>query len=630
MKQSLQSYAGLLSVSALACASFIACGGLDGRNVTRGEDEPVGGETASAGQGTGNSSAGGSEANGGEPGNPFGGNLGEGGVPVIDGPPEVLKVDPLDKAKDGQPTGAVSLLFSEGLDAATVISDNIKIMDGTTEVVGELSYEGVIATFTPSHRLSLLASYDVSVSQGVTDAAGQALNAPFASIFTVREGAWSKQTQTFDDQDMWGGDQESATDALGNTLVVWSRRDANGIVSLFARWYRATTGWQAEVPLEDLTDSCFSPRVAVSPEGDAVVAWFKSDANGNVRTLARRFVNGAWEPTELDLAPMAEAFNSYVEAPAVAIGGGQVVVSWISAPYTSPPFQQYYTLNQTASPLEGPWPDYPSNVFGAYYTSDHAEDLRRPTLTIDAKGNAISVFGYNSVTATEAGVYYSRKAATGSWQPAVKLPGSSLPEFGPFVVSDGDGAMAVWSTYDVMTAKYNVMASRYTKAKQFTTAVPIGDPDLKGYVSLGTGRNLASNGQSFFASWSQTVGASTNVYATRYDIATSKWDAPPTVVSDGEAITGGNMSIGVDGHGNALATFEQEGGVNGYRLMFARYTASDAAWAAATVLAEDGGRPILGVAENGVASVLFGSGARQGHGFPGVGATVAGQFRIFR
>jgi hypothetical protein len=631
MKQSLQRYAGFFSISLLACASFVACGGLDGRNVTRGPDEPIGGDTASAGQGTGNSSAGGSESNGGEPGNPFGGNLGEGGVPVVDGPPEVVNVDPRDKAKDAQPTDAVSLLFSEGLDAATVVSDNIKIMDGTTEVEGELSYEGVIATFAPSHRLSLLASYDVSVSQGITDAAGQALKAPFASKFTVRDGAWSKQTQAFDDQDMWAGDHDSATDAQGNTLVVWSRRDENGVVNLFARWYRATTGWQAEVPLEDLTDTCFYPRVAVSPEGDAVVAWFKSDADGNVRTLARRFVNGTWEPTALDVAPMGtDVFNTYSDGPAVAIGGGQVVVSWISIQYVPSPFRQDYTLYQTASPLEGAWPDYATGVFGAYYTFAHQEDVRKPRLTVDAKGNAISVFGYNSVTATDVGVYYSRKAATGSWQYAIKLPGSSLPDSGPFVVSDGDGAMAVWSTYDTMTTKYSVLASRYTKAKQFASPVLISDPDLKDYLIMSTGRNLASNGKNFFASWSQSVGASRNVYATRYDIATSKWDALPTVVSDGEAITGGDASIGVDGHGNALVAFDQEGAQNGYLLMFARFTATTGTWAAPALLAEDShnySNPILNVADNGVGSVLFRGGGREG---PGAGPVVGGQFKIFR
>jgi hypothetical protein len=306
------------------------------------------------------------------------------------------------------------------------------------------------------------------------------------------------------------------------------------------------------------------------------------------------------------------------------------VVSWVSIHYVPSPFQQDYTLYQTASPLEGAWPDYPTGVFGTYYTFAHPEDVRRPRLTVDAKGNAISVFGYNSVTATDAGVYYSRKAATGSWQYAVKLPGSTLPDSGPFVVSDGDGAMAVWSTYDTMTTKYSVMASRYTKAKQFTTPVPIGDPDLKDYMIMSTGRNLASNGKSFFASWSQSVGASRNVYATRYDIATSKWDALPTVVSDGEAITGGDTAIGVDGHGNALVAFDQEGAQNGYLLMFARFTATTGTWAAPALLAEDGhnySNPILNVADNGVGSVLFKGGGREG---PGAGPVVGGQFKIFR
>ena len=637
MKQSSQSYVGLFSVTVVTCALFAACGGLDGRKITRGPDESsVGGrETSpSGGQGAGDSpSAGGSEANpGGAPAaNPFGGEVGNGGAPVIDGPPEVLKVDPANKAVDGEPDGNVSLLFSEGLDEATVTSDNIKVMDGSTEVDGKLSYTGVIATFEPAARLSLLTPYDVSVSQGITDVGGQALKAPFASQFTVREGIWSKQTQAFTDQTTWGGDQGAATDAQGNTLVVWSRRDANGLPSLFARWYRVTVGWQPEVALEASTDNCYSPRVAVSRDGDAVVAWFCSDASGNIKVFARRFVNGGWEASALNVAPMsAETFNIDGGPPVVAIGGGQVVVSWFSVRYVSSPFEEDYQLEQTATTLEGVWPDYASSVFSTYYTFAHTESLSSPSVTLDAKGNAISIFSYNAVAAADAGVYYSRKAASGSWQYATKISGSTLPDNGPMVVSDGDGAMAAWTTYDSTTTKYRVMASRYTKGKQFASPVLIGDPDLTDYPIMSGGRNLVSNGKAFFAGWSQSVGASRNVYATRYDIATSKWDALPTVVSDGEAITGGSASLGIDGHGNALMAFDQQGAQGGSLLMFARFTASDSTWGAPQLLAEDGhnySNPILNVAENGVGSVVFRGGAREGSGAsPVVGA----QFRIFR
>jgi hypothetical protein len=641
MKQFSQSFVGLFSLSLLACASFVACGGLDDRNVTRGPDEAVAGDTSSAGQGAtgagagaGNGSggagaaAGGAEAQGGEPGNPFGGNLGEGGAPVVDGPPEVLKVDPADAADDAQPTGDLSLLFSEGLDAATVTSDTIKIMDGTTEVEGELSYEGVIATFAPSRRLSLLASYDVSVSPGITDTGGQALKAPFASRFTVREGAWAKQTQAFDDQGSWVNEHDSGTDAQGNTLVVWLRTDMNGIYGVFARWYRPTTGWQAEVALSDLTDTCQYPRVVVSPEGDAAVVWLKSDVNSNWRTIARRFVNGAWEPKALDVAPLSgDVFNSNNGAPAVAIGGGQVAVSWINVQYSPTLLRHDYILYQTAVALEGAWPDFPTGVFNTYRTSAHPEELRQATLAIDAKGNAISAFAYDAVTA-DAGVYYSRKAVGGSWQYAVKIPSSTLPNDGPFLVSDGDGAMAVWGTFNASN-QFQVVSSRYTKAKQFAAPVPISDPDLKSSVSMKTRGHLVSNGKSFFATWVQAVGASRNAYATRYDIAKGSWDALPTVVSDGAAIVYNSASIGVDSHGNALVAFDQES--PGSRLlMSARFTASNGAWAAPTLLAPDGlnySEPIVSVAANGVASVLFEGGGRTSNS---IGPILGGLFRIFR
>jgi hypothetical protein len=265
-------------------------------------------------------------------------------------------------------------------------------------------------------------------------------------------------------------------------------------------------------------------------------------------------------------------------------------------------------------------------VFSTYYTSAHPEDLRQPALAIDARGNAISTFAYSAATA-DAGVYYSRKAVAGSWQYAIKIPSSTLPNDGPFVVSDGDGAMAVWGTYDASN-RFQVVGSRYTKAKQFATPVPISDPDLTGSVYLKP-RSLASNGKSFFATWVQQVGASFNAYATRYDIAKASWDALPTVVSDGESVTGYVASIGVDSHDNALLAFDQQGAESSL-LMYARFTASSGAWAAPELLAADGSNysdPILGVAANGVGSVVFRGGGRFGHG---VGPMVGGQLKIFR
>ena len=181
---------------------FAACGGLDGRKVTRGPDEPVGGEAAG---GNGNSNGGSNAvggADGGEPpiDKPFGGETFTGGAPpVLDGPPEVLQVNPADAEADVDPIGTMALRFSEGLDEATVTSDNIQLLDGGSAVDGKLTYSGVVSTFTPKRRLSLLATYDVSVTTGVTDVGGNPLKEPFASSFTVRDGEWTAQGSIFTD-----------------------------------------------------------------------------------------------------------------------------------------------------------------------------------------------------------------------------------------------------------------------------------------------------------------------------------------------------------------------------------------------------------------------------------------------
>jgi hypothetical protein len=128
--------------------------------------------------------------------------------------------------------------------------------------------------------------------------------------------------------------------------------------------------------------------------------------------------------------------------------------------------------------------------------------------------------------------------------------------------------------------------------------------------------HLASNGKSFFATWVQSVGASRNAYATRYDIVKGSWDALPTVVSDGASIVYYAASIGVDSHGNALLAFDQEGAETFPLLMSARFTASRGAWAAPALLAPEGlnySEPIVSVAANGVASVLFSGGGKTAH-----------------
>ncbi len=604
---------------------FAACGGLDGRKVTRGPNEPVGGEPAggkSSGNGDGGMNAVGG-AEGGQPpiDNPFGGDN-SGGAPVLDGPPEVLQVNPADAEVDVEPIGSMALRFSEGLDEATVTSDNIQLLDGGTPVDGKLAYSGVVSTFTPKRRLSLLAKYDVSVTTGVTDVDGNALKAPFSSSFTVRDGEWSAQDSIFTDQTIDNGRQNVASDALGNTLFVWTTRtdDSNYTMVAYARWNNLATGLKAEVKLDDCTDNCDNVRIAVSPEGDAIVAWTN---NANL-VRARRYVGGAWEPQTQTLWSTP---SNDVPQPYAAIGGGQVVVAWVHH-QTVP--SNFYMVEMSATTLDGAWPVTPwSHSVG--YSAPNYEQVSNVAASVDADGAALVTFTHESSSTsanTPEGVYYATKAPDKDWEYPVKIANSSTVVSRPVLVSDGVGAMAVWVA-QLGNGGAQVVASRYTKAKQFVPPVPISDPDLTGYVSLGPSYALVGNSTAYFATWAQKVGTFNKTFATRFDVATGKWDALPTIVSGVNAEVRETRAIGIDAHGNAILTFDQDGPTTSL-VMAARYVASTGKWGTPEPLTMDGndyGFPTLAVSPNGTASLFYGPAYRDG---PLRGPAPRGAYRLFR
>jgi hypothetical protein len=635
MKQSQSRALVLTLASSFTLLTAFACGNLDARDVTRGPDDEANGGDPNGPDGTGNKSSGGSDNLGGETNlNPFGGESAGGAPPVVDGPPEVVDVLPQDAADDADPTDVIGLKFSEALDDTTVTSDSIKLLDGAKEIAGKLSYAGVAATLKPSQRLSLLATYDVQVTQDITDTSGQKLKAPFASKFTVRDGAWGTQKAVFDDQTTWAGAQDIGIDAAGNAFVVWASRDPATYESTgcMSRRFNVRAGWEDPVLLSDAADGCDYLQVAVSPEGDAIAAWMGGVYPNNV-ARARRFTGGGWEATPLDVDLGVRPADSSDSSLTVAVRGGQAVVAWVRYEGLGPPaYDAYYYLMLAAAPIDGAWPMNPAQNFTTYYAAPDYNNLGYATAAVDDGGNAIVLLNrYSSSADPESkGVYYARKAVGGNWQSPAKIPGTVPSDSQPSIVSDGDGAMAVWTSYDTATTAYRVLASRYTKAKQFAAPVPIQDPDLKEPIFVAATHALVSDGKSFFTCWRQAIGSSANAYATRYDIASGKWDALPTVVSDGVSVVGTTTSIGVDAHGNAIIAFDQQA-MNATLIMWSRYTSSDGKWSKADPVTADDmwyRTPMISVGGNGVTAMLFGAGHFVGHG--GAQGLLGGQYRIFQ
>ncbi|RYZ10258.1 MAG: hypothetical protein EOO73_01385 [Myxococcales bacterium] len=620
----------LAALALVTTAAFAACSSLDDRKVTRGPDVAVGGDGPehSGGSGTGDEpSVGGGGSRGGEgPDSPFGGETFMGGSPAVDGPPEVVEVDPKADAEDVNPNGAISLLFSEGLDPATVTTENIRILDEGREVEGEVSYDNGVATFEPASRLSLLATYEVNVSNAVTDTGGQALKEPFAASFTVRDGTWGRQGSVNADPTLVGS-HASATDAQGNVLIAYTGKAPTNpsLTTVFARWVRAsTTALGEEIQLEDNGLGCNGVKVAVDADGNAVAIWQSGDGK-QAYLRARRFVDGAWERTAQNVAQDgATATMTSANSSAVAIGGGQIAVAWTRYFYQT---VGNYAAHYTSVPLKGAWPSMPASHIS---TSNSSEYLDSTQIALDAKGTVTAMFTWHASAGTYKGVYFARRAPGMEWEYPTKIPSSNVPSSylgGPVLASDGEGAMAVWLDY--INYEYHLKASRYTKAKQFSEPIEIGDPQVIGNAKLASPGGLATNGQSYWVTWTQALGSSQNVYVKRFDVASGTWDAEPTLVSDGVANTDVAV-IGVDAHGNAVAAYDQSATGNTLLILGARYAAASRKWADPAPLTDAGTyftTPLLTVAGSGVASLLFSS--SQNESMPAA-KNMHGLYRIFK
>jgi hypothetical protein len=103
-------------------------------------------------------------------------------------PPTVVSTSPLAGATDVPVTAAVTVTFSEAMDAATVNFLTMTLKDPQNNAIdASVSYDATSkqARLTPSSQLGFNTPYTVTVSTGVRDASGNALAAPYVFGFTT-------------------------------------------------------------------------------------------------------------------------------------------------------------------------------------------------------------------------------------------------------------------------------------------------------------------------------------------------------------------------------------------------------------------------------------------------------------
>jgi len=99
--------------------------------------------------------------------------------------PTVSFTVPANAATDVAISQKIAATFSEAMDPLTTTTITFTLKQGTTPVVGTVTYAGVTATFNPLSALAPSTSYTATITTGTKDLAGNALANTFVWSFTT-------------------------------------------------------------------------------------------------------------------------------------------------------------------------------------------------------------------------------------------------------------------------------------------------------------------------------------------------------------------------------------------------------------------------------------------------------------
>lgn len=591
-----QTYFSRASAWFWLAGALAACGSLNDGTILvvdgAGGQSGEGGDVSVSGSGNpgGDTSSGGSADPSG--GSPEGGTNDGGEPPVIvpDEPPTVVSISPEDSMDEIEPRARVVLKFSESV-AEDSLDGAITVSDEEGEREANLALDGEKVTLTFLQRLDLLTTYTVRVSTDVTDLAGNPLPNTFTSTFKVRDGKWGDFVVLNNPRETGRVSSDAfpppVFDGAGNGLAVWSQQDGvNGPLAIWGRAYNPVRGWQPAVELSAAAEDCDLPSVSMNQSGDAVVAWRQTDGSF-ARVFARRYLSGTWEsaPLKVDVANV----NQVSGVTTAMTEAGDAHVLWRYK------YSSYLFLAGNTATGSGDWKS--SNI----EISSQFDALSGPTVAFNADGAGFAIWaGLNGSASI---VRVARYLPATGWANLENAPGSAGATVDAYTapsiaVDKRGGAMAVWST------PTDVATSRFTKAN--------GWSDKSSASGAGTGSiapwppRVAAHGNSFVAHWHQAIGNVTNAFANTFSEAA--WGAPPALLSDGDTSVFGwsETALGLDRHGNGVATW-----VQGADVKFARLIGADGSWLEAAVVQKLTGDPTearSSVATNGMAAVIASNG----------------------
>ena len=207
-------------------------------------------------------------------------------------PPWVLTTSPIASARGVETSPLISVAFVEPIDPASLNASTFGLTASNGEqIAGTVTSGPNGGQFRPTLPLAFDAQYTATVTNQVTDVAGNQLQAEASWSFSVRSARWpSGAISLEEDPPPSTAGPALAVDEEGVATVAWTR-DVNGGE---LRAVRVVDG-VAQAPFTIATGGAMhSVRVAAGPAGDAIVAWIAGDD-----VFARRHTSArGWEDTD--------------------------------------------------------------------------------------------------------------------------------------------------------------------------------------------------------------------------------------------------------------------------------------------------------------------------------------------
>jgi len=456
-------------------------------------------------------------------------------------PPTVSSTVPANTTTNVAISGSIAAVFSEVMDPLTISTATFSLKQGSTPVVGTVSYVGVTATFAPSTNLAPLTVYTATITNLVKDLAGNALVTVYSWNFTT--GATPDTTPPTVSSTVPANTTTNVAISGSIAAVFSEAMDPLTISTATFSLKQGTTPVAGTVSYAGVT-ATFNPATNMAPLTvyTATVTNLVKDLAGNalVTVYSWNFTTGATPdttpPTVSSTIPANTTTNVAISQHVAAVFSEAMDPLTIST--------ATFSLKQGATPVAGTVSYV--GVTATFAPATNMAPLTVYTATItnlvkDLAGNAL-VTGYSwfFTTGTAPDTNAPTVTATINANGATNVPintaaGATFSEaMDPLTISTATFTLRHGTNLVAGTVTYSGVSTVFTPATNllastlYTATITTGAKDLAGNA-------LANN-----YVWSWTTGLAPDT-------------TPPTVSSTIPANTTTNVAIS----GNLAATFSE-------------------------------------------------------------------------